>query len=260
MYKIKDKPEDFIVKEITNVKLGNGDYSVFLLNKKDYTTIKAIQKIAERLNIKLKRIGFAGTKDKKAVTEQYISIFKTNIKDLILKDIKLKYIGKSEKPISLGDLEGNEFRIIIRDINKRDINNFENNLNKIEIPNYFGEQRFSKNNKEIGENIVKDDYKKSISFIIKDDKEYGDKIKDYLKKNKNNYIGALRLIPIKILRLYVHSYQSYLWNLAAKECLKSNADKKKIPVIGFGTEIKDMNIKKMIDKIMEKEKINFRDF
>lgn len=259
MYKIKTIPEDFIVKEITDIKLKEGDYSIFLLGKKKYTTIKAIQLIANKLKIKLKRIGFAGIKDKKAITEQYISIFnvdKDRVLNLKIKDISLRYIGKLDKPLSLGDLKGNKFRIIIRNINKKDIKNFNKNKNKL-IPNYFGEQRFSKNNKEVGKNIVKNDFKKAISFIKKD-KEY--KIEDYLKKNKNNFIGALRLIPIKILKLYVHSYQSYLWNLTVKKYLKVDNKLKKIPIIGFGAEIRDNKIKKIIDDILKKEKINQREF
>ena len=212
MYKIKVKPEDFWVKEISNVKTEKySDYSIFHLKKKDYTTIRAIQNIADKLKIKVKRIGFAGTKDKIAITEQYISIFKTNIKNLKLKDIFLTYIGKSDKPISLGDLKGNEFKIIVKNLSNKDIKKLKNN--KIEkIPNYFGEQRFSKNNKDIGKNIIKNKFKETVDLIIKNDNEYGNKIKKFLKINKNNYIGALRLIPKKILQLYVHSYQSYIWN------------------------------------------------
>jgi len=254
MYRIKSIPEDFIVKEITNLKLKkNGDYSIFLIKKRDFTTIKSIQIIANKLKIKLKRIGFAGIKDKKAITEQYISIFKTNIKDLNLGNIALKYIGKLDKPISLGDLKGNEFKITVRNVSK---------IKKVrKIPNYFGQQRFSKNNKDIGKNIVQNNFNKAVNLIIKDDKEYGDKIKKFLKENKNNYVGGLRLIPIKILKLYVHSYQSYIWNLTVDKYLKNiKKYKKKVPLIGFGTEIIDEKIKRIIDNILKKEKINLRDF
>ena len=57
--------------------------------------------------------------------------------------------------------------------------------------------------------------------------EYLFKAAEYLEKNKNDYIGALRLIPKKILWLYIHSYQSYLWNIIAK---KSKKHKKTFPL------------------------------
>ena len=264
MYKIKSQPEDFIVKEITNVKLREGDYSIFLLKKKDYTTIKAIKVIANKLKIKSKRIGFAGIKDKRAVTEQYISIFRTNIRMLELKDIELKYIGKYDKPLSPGDLKGNEFIITIKNLNNKEINKFKSNIRNIKIPNYFGEQRFSKYNKEIGKNIINDNFKKAVNLIIRNDREYRKGIKEFLKKNRNNYIGALKLIPIKILRLYVHSYQSYLWNKTVEDHIKKrdigNIKNIEIPIIGFGTEIEDKDIEDIINKILKKEKVNPREF
>ena len=74
MYKIKQIPEDFIVKEINDIILNNdGKYSYFLLKKKNYNTLNAIKAIAKKLKINEKDIGFAGNKDKEAVTKQTIS-------------------------------------------------------------------------------------------------------------------------------------------------------------------------------------------
>ena len=39
---------------------------------------------------------------------------------------------------------------------------------------------------------------------------------DYLENHKNNYTGSLRLIPLKTRKLFVHSYQSYLYNKIVK--------------------------------------------
>ena len=240
MYKIKQKPEDFIVNEITNIKLKKkGNYSIFLLKKKNYTTEKAVQTIANKLNMPRKFIGYAGNKDKVAVTTQYISVKNAKIKELELKDIFLEFKGYLDKPILLGDLKGNEF--VIRVIS----NKTPKKITK--MINYFGEQRFSKNNKEIGKLIVKRDFKRAVNLIIKNDSE---QVKEYLSKNPNDYIGALRKIPLKILKLYVHSYQSYLWN---EMVVKSST--KTLPIIGFGTKITE-NIK----GILEKEEITTRDF
>lgn len=257
MYKIKQIPEDFIVKEITNVKPQNkGHYSYFLLKKKDYTTLKAIEQIARRLRLPTKYFGFAGSKDKKAVTEQLVSIKNCNIKSLKLKDIELKYFGKGNKPISLGDLEGNEFIVTVRGMGDKKINN------KIRIPNYFDEQRFSKNNAEIGEYLIKKNFKKATNLILKNKGDYEENLKEYLKQKPNDYVGALRTINKKLLRLYVHSYQSYIFNETINQYLKLNKKVKniKIPIMGFGTEIKNKKIKEIIEGILKKENINPRDF
>ena len=240
MYKIKQKPKDFIVNEITNIKLKKkGNYSIFLLKKKNYTTEKAVQTIANKLNIPRKFIGYAGNKDKVAITIQYISIKNAKTKELELKDIRLDFKGYLDKPVLLGDLKGNEF--VIKVIS----NKTPKKITK--MINYFGEQRFSKNNKEIGKLIVKRDFKRAVDLIIKNNEE---QVKEYLSQNPTDYIGALRKVPLKILKLYVHSYQSYLWN---EMVVKSNV--KYIPIIGFGTKITE-NIK----GILEKEGITSRDF
>src|SRR3989338_10267783 len=93
MYKLKQVPEDFIVKEVSTIKIeDNGKYSYFILKKKNYNTLNAIQAVANKLGINIKNIGFAGNKDKNAVTEQAISICNGNegMEKIKLKDISLK--------------------------------------------------------------------------------------------------------------------------------------------------------------------------
>ena len=145
-------------------------------------------------------------------------------------------------------------------IDKKIINKIK--INKIiSIPNYFGEQRFSKNNHLVGKAIIKKDFKKAVNLILENKGDFEEKIRGYLKTNKNNYVGAINLIPFKIRKLYVHAYQSYLFNKTIDYYLKlKKKTNKKIPVIGFGIETEDKEINKIINEILKKEKINLRDF
>ncbi|MBN2112052.1 tRNA pseudouridine(13) synthase TruD, partial [Candidatus Woesearchaeota archaeon] len=216
------------------------------LKKRNYTTLRALQHIAEALKIQLKRFGFAGTKDKNAVTEQVISvrgIGKEMLEKVKLKDIEIKFLGKGEKPASLGDLEGNYFEIIVRECGKK-----PKKLEKFR--NLFGEQRFSKNNAEVGKAIVKKDFERAVSLISENKGDNEQVLARYLKQNPKDFVGALRKIPIKILKMYVHAYQSCLWNRIAE---KSSKDE--IQIIGFGTETNEE-----IDRIMKEEGISTRDF
>src|SRR3989344_6671605 len=96
---IKEVPEDFCVKEISKLKIDDkGRYCYYLLKKRNYNTLDAIRRISERLRIDMIRVGYAGNKDKIAVTEQYISIKDYKIDNLKLKDIELLFIGKGSKP------------------------------------------------------------------------------------------------------------------------------------------------------------------
>ena len=265
MYKIKSIPEDFIVKEIPNLPLTDrGQYTICLLKKTNYTTIRAIEQIARSLNIPLKNIGFAGTKDKNAITYQYISIKNTNfekISKLELNDLELSFIGYSKEPFSLGGLKGNEFIITIRDLEANQVIQIENKSNSKQfMPNLFGEQRFSKNNKEIGKHLLKQEFKEATELILDSNSDYSEKILFFLINNKNNYTAALQIIPKRLLKLYLHSYQSYIWNKTVEEYLKESNENIKIPIIGFGTEIENKEIEKITTNLMKEENITFRDF
>ena len=281
MYKIKQVPDDFIVKEITSIKLkDSGNYTYFILKKRSYTTERAVSTIAHYLKTDRKNIGYAGSKDKNAVTEQMISIKGFNkTKDIELKDIQLIYKGKGDERISLGDLKGNEFIITVRNLNKKEIK-----LTSIQIPNYFDEQRFSKNNAEIGKSILKKDFKKAVDLILEDSSEktsgFEEGVKEHISAFPNDFIGAIKKVPKKIRMMYVHAFQSLIFNKAITELIKlethdykkvdysqgifvfpnKEINNTKIPIIGFGTEFKDKKLRDISLKILKEEGIELRDF
>ena len=265
MYQIKQIPEDFIVDEIINIKpQKEGDYSYFILKKRDYTTNDAIQKIADKLKINTKNIGFAGNKDRRAITTQLISFYKVSkekLENLNLKDIGLKFFGYGKAPISLGELKGNKFKITVKNLSDKEIKSLKNKVKQIIlVPNLFGEQRFSNNNAEIGKSIIKKDFKNAVELILKNKGYSEDKVSDAISEKTTDYIGALRKINKKILKLYIHAYQSEIFNKTVEEY--KGKPQQKIPVIGFGTELERYNkeLQKIIIDMMKKEKITFRDF
>lgn len=256
MYKIKQEPEDFIVKEISNIEVeDSGEYLYFLLKKKNYNTLNAVGSIANALHVPINRFGYAGNKDKKAITEQIVSLYgvnKENLDKLNLKDIEIKILGYGDKYISLGDLKGNEFIITVRELNGGEINNFNEKIkNKpILMPNYFGEQRFSTQNVDVGRALIKREFEKAAELLKLDIIE-------------NDFIGVIRGVNKKILRLYIRAYQSYIFNETVKEYLRKDIkDNEKIPIIGFGTEFEGYNEKivYIIKNILMDEKIDLRDF
>ena len=42
-------------------------------------------------------------------------------------------------------------------------------------------------------------------------------MKEYLEKKPNDFVGAIKLIPFKIRKMFVHAYQIYLWNKVVKD-------------------------------------------
>lgn len=262
MYILKQVPEDFQVKEIASLDLDNGDYSYFLLKKKGRSTISTINEIAGKLKISHKRIGFAGNKDRNAITEQFISIHKIDkekAEKLAIKDAELKFLGTSKKRLNLGDLEGNDFAITVRNLRKEaDPITF--------IENYFDEQRFGINNCVIGKSIIKKEFKKACELLN-------------LNIKNNDYVGALRKYGTRRLRFFLHSYQASLFNEFVAEYLRKNyrehyeinyslgkfvflkkiGKEIKIPLLGFLTELDD-ETKDIYKKIMDMEHITLKDF
>lgn len=281
MHRIKQKPEDFVVVEKINVQVKDkGKYLVCGLRKENLTTQKAVQLIADALNIKQKDIGYAGTKDRHAITEQGISIkncSKEKIERIKINKVQINFLGCCDEPISLGDLEGNKFEITVRNLA---LNEKPKLIEK--IPNYYDEQRFGRKNVEIGKCILKKEYKKTAELIQEYDAEHSGRLKKHLQKNKNDFIGALKIIPKRTRMLYVHSVQSLIFNEIVSEIIKKESEQyntvkysegelifpeeikesMKIPLVGFDFEDSEMTpeIKKIISKIMEKENIKPSDF
>lgn len=75
MMKIKVKPEDFIVEEIADIPITHhGNFSVYLLKKKGWNTVDAIQRLSRQCNIPSSDFSYDSKKDKYALTSQYITI------------------------------------------------------------------------------------------------------------------------------------------------------------------------------------------
>jgi tRNA pseudouridine13 synthase len=262
MYKIKQLPEDFKVVEIPSYEIKDkGEYPIFLLRKRNYTTEQAIQKIADYFHVKPKFIGYAGIKDKKAVTEQHISINiqKRTFQEISLPDLELKKIGFNDEPVHIGRLDGNKFEIVIRNLKEDQTTKIPK---KFQVPNFFGEQRFSKNNVLVGKAIVKKDFKKAVELILESNNKLEQPVRDYSTNHPTDYVGAIRKLPLKVAKLYVHSLQSELFNKFILVYLKKYPDSAqiKVPIIGFGSEFEDKNIEEIYFNLLQEETISSREF
>ncbi|NIA03861.1 MAG: tRNA pseudouridine(13) synthase TruD [Nitrospiraceae bacterium] len=272
---IKQIPSDFIVIEIpseeiiTSIqsnKTKGGKYTLFLLKKENIDHFTALKMLSQAYKKPLNSIGYAGIKDKRAITYQYCSlkgwienIKQTNsskslndsetissylvkkhisinsyghsLKEKPLKAIETYRLAKSNKPISMGNLKENLFVIRIRNLNSKSnpaktlksiyysmTNNNKQQLNII-FPNYFDTQRFGiyMDNAIIGKLIIKKEYEKALNIIIKNLSPSN--LKDKLTTS-DSVITKLKLIPKKHLSLYIHAYQSLLFNKTLSELIK----------------------------------------
>ncbi len=206
---IKEKFEDFIVKEIPKIpNKKEGGYTYFTLKKTNWTTMDALNAISKACHTSWKRFGFAGTKDKAAITEQLISAKGINAEDLKkvkIKDLELKDFFQSDEPLRLGDLLGNEFTITVRNYESKDIKKSLEEFKKLcnkGLLNYFGEQRFGiqrPNNHFIGKNILLQNYEEALKELLaktyEQEGSQSAKARQYLLDNWKDWKGAFELFP-----------------------------------------------------------------
>jgi tRNA pseudouridine13 synthase len=254
--KLRLKPEDFLVKEIPNYppKKKDGKFTIADITSTSWETNLLIRELSGCLHISKKRINFAGTKDKRAKKTQIMSFYNIpieKIKEIKIKDIKIANLYKSDKPVKLGNLNGNYFEIIIRNIEKKikigkisEIFSIINNNGG--FPNFFGIQRFGiirPITHIVGKYIVLGDFEKAVMTYIAnpiraEDKEtynlrknlnktknFSRALKNYPNKlnfekailnklvlNSNDFLGSLKELPKNLLTMFVNAYQSYLFN------------------------------------------------
>jgi len=200
--KIKLHIGDFVVKEILhdqylyNIKERNGKFLLFKVMRKNMSHIEMMKKISHFFNIKdWWDIGYGGIKDKRALIEQYITIPRRETDKVIAidKDLSLYLLGYVSERMESKYIKGNSFTIRVYD--------YKGDMKPVFYPNYFDEQRFIDKNIEIGKAIIKRDREKLLSYGISWEK---------LRKER---IRA---------KMFVHSYQSFLWNQLLAGYIKEN--------------------------------------
>ena len=273
---IRNRYEDFYVEEIPEINPeGEGPNVWIWIEKTGRTTLDVMLDIARDLHISRKRLGFAGMKDKKAVTQQWLCVANMDSEEQ-LKQVEELDIYKTEflkvirgrKKLRMGQLKGNKFRILIKDINGLETSdnptetinnatlrasNILKTLEKTGVPNYFGWQRFGKprtNTHLVGEALIQNNLKEAVRRYIGNPypeesnenqlarQAYDDgkleeslelmpkgmryekmMIKELIKEqNKkeelddDSYKRALHTLPKPLQRMFVHAYQSFLFN------------------------------------------------
>ena len=276
---IRNRWEDFYVEEIPEViPDGEGPNIYIWIEKLGRTTLDVLLDIARDLHIDRKRMGFAGMKDKKAITRQWICI------------------------ANMDQLKGNKFRILVKDIDGMDSEDAEERrlaiedaalradailktLEKTGVPNYFGWQRFGKprtNTHLVGEALIQNDLKEAVrryignpspeegeearaarqayddgewdkslelmhpgmryekmmlKVLIKEEKRAIRKIaekegiepeevdKTQVELSDKAYKNAIHALPKPLQRMFVHAYQSFLFNAAVSERVAMGMDK-----------------------------------
>lgn len=254
---LKTIPEDFVVREISDPPRAkeNGDYTIARVTCRNWETNRLVRMMSRSMGISRDRIGFAGTKDKRAITSQLMSVYGTPdlLEKVSLKDVEITDPYRGSRGIQIGDLIGNEFEIRVRDCTMplSEITSvLEQNVSTIRktggFPNYFGVQRFGVVRPVthlVGERLVRGDIEGAVRTYItfttpEEEPELQEKRKELigcenwgpvmngipermsyekmmagvLVNNPEDWIGAISILPNNLQMMFVHAYQSYLFN------------------------------------------------
>jgi len=159
--RIKTEPEDFVVEEVPAYEFsGVGDHIMLYIEKRDVAGGDMLRLVATVLGIKDGDIGTAGTKDRRAVTRQWISVpaacaaavesgrLGSPVADGV-PGIRLLESTRHTNKLKAGHLRGNRFRILVRDADAGmipELSAAAELIAKVGFPNIFGSQRFGRNN------------------------------------------------------------------------------------------------------------------
>lgn len=148
------------------------------IRKKNCTTFELLKILSNHLGIKEKDIGYAGLKDKNALTIQHLTLplsVRKSLESFTHKEIKILETTLHNNKLKIGHLKGNKFFVRIKkldSLNAQKIVQVVENIQKYGIPNYFSYQRFGKDGKNylqgkaIAEQTQKVRNKKMQNFLL----------------------------------------------------------------------------------------------
>ncbi len=210
--KLRILVEDFIVEErFEPCRDGEGEYVHFILEKYNWDTIRAITQLSRVLRVSIKRFGYAGTKDKRALTRQRVSAWKISEEELAevsIPGLKLYGFTRCRERVNLGDLLGNDFTIAVRRLNgealEETLAETTAQLHQRGVPNYFGYQRFGTvrpNTHLVGKAIVQGRLEEAVMLYLA--RPYPRERSDAYEARKfldetRDYRRALELFPSRL--------------------------------------------------------------
>lgn len=256
--KLKSRPEDFEVEELTSFRLQDGPFAVYQLTKKSLGTPEAITAIAERWNLSRQQISYGGLKDRHAITRQWVTIHRGPRRNLEQSNFNLVYQGQSRDPFTPQDIDANRFAIVLRNLDPASVPSVLSAAQQVArdgVPNYFDDQRFGSVG-ESGEFIAKawclGDYERTLWLALAEpnvhDRPHDRAQKESLREAWTNWKHLKATLPKSSLRsiitflcdhptdfrravalirqdlrsLYLAAFQSFMWNQILATTLQAN--------------------------------------
>lgn len=149
--RIRSRPEDFVVEELAAEEpTGDGQHLWLWIEKRLRNTDEVLDDLARGLAIEPREVGYAGRKDRRAVTRQWISI-PARVEDRLatfqLSEARILRTVRHAHRLRLGELRGNRFLLRVRHVEAAQVASMAEllaNLQRRGMANRFGSQRFGR--------------------------------------------------------------------------------------------------------------------
>lgn len=206
-------PDDFyVIEQLGFEPDGQGEHVFVRIRKTGENTDWVAQQLALFTKTHPRDIGYAGKKDRHAVTEQWFSV-KVPIKETVdwagfeSESIQVLQQCRHSRKLKTGVHQGNRFKICLRQVTEGDdLQQRFDQLLESGLPNYFGEQRFGHD----------------FGNLYKGHRLVLGELRERNRQKRGLYISALRSMLFN--RVVSARIQQGLWNrLALGDVLMLNA-------------------------------------
>lgn len=246
--KVKQRPEDFQVEELTDVAPSQGPFALYRLEKRGWSTPDALAALRRLWKIEPRRLSYGGLKDRHALTRQFLTIHHGPRRHFSHQGLRLTYLGQLPRPYASADIRANRFRLTLRDLPPDHLPAIRLALDEVRacgVPNYFDDQRFGSvtpDGEFIARHLVHGRFEDALHLALAAPYEHdradakrekallrshwGDwaylvdhllrgharGLADYLRQHPGDFKGAVARLRPELRGLYLSAYQSHLWN------------------------------------------------
>ncbi len=149
---IKQTPSDFQVTEVLSfAPSGDGEHDFLWVEKTGANTVWVARSLARHANVGDRDVGYAGLKDRHAVTRQWFSVRRpsgsgTNWESYDQPGVRVLDTSRNQRKLKRGANSANQFRIAISGsaMDRELVSERLEIIRTNGVPNYFGEQRFGR--------------------------------------------------------------------------------------------------------------------
>lgn len=155
--RIRTTPEDFVVEEIPlYAASGKGEHTYLHVEKRGRTTEEVARLLAEACGVRPRDVGYAGRKDRHAVTRQWFSLPGVDprlVRRLVFEGVRVLEATRHKNKLRTGHLRGNRFELVVRGVTGELLATMRERaacLSAHGLPNRFGAQRFGREGANVG--------------------------------------------------------------------------------------------------------------